>query len=528
MIKNLCIVGGGTAGWLAAAYLSQKLKTVKITVIESPNIPKIGVGESVTPHVASFFKDLGIEDQHWMKHTGSIYKFANKFINWKNNNGEYEYFSFSYPVDVKLLQKEVHYAVDRSQWIFNDQTIRTTDTFLTLLNQNAFDKYDKYFNSQFHYMEKNVSPFVNNDYLLNPHFSYSQHINADLAAEYVRDNIALPNGVTHIKSMISDVIVDADNIKSVILEDGTSLSFDFYVDATGFNRVLTKKLGWNFIPYTDNPIDSAWVCQSEYHDPKTEMVNYTQSIAEPYGWRFKIGLYHRMGNGYCFSSKHIDKQSALDYFDQQVDLKKNNPRLLTWVPGRLEHMAKGNTAAIGLSCGFVEPLEANALYTIINTISQLTKVLASNDDFDNYNFKIIKSIDDIADFILVHYTLSNRTDTEFWNDMRSIGKKLNHEELVFTKYKNKYNSMNAALDGYTLFPEYMWAQLAHSWNLNIEKWFPNKFDTLDLELTKMHYEHIEKKNNMISDRMQNNFIWLKNFVYDNLEPVEWKERYLGV
>jgi tryptophan halogenase len=528
MIKTLCIVGGGTAGWLAAAWFSVKLKNISITVIESPNIPKIGVGESVTPHVAAFFKDLGIEDKHWMKHTGSVYKFANKFVNWKEGNGESEYFSFSYPVDVNLLQKEIHYAVDRSQWMFKDNTIRTTDTFLQLLNQKVFNKYDRYFNSQFHYMEKNVSPFNNDEYLLNPNFSWSQHINAELAAEYVRDNVALPNKVKHIQSTIRDVILDNENIKSLILDDGTRVSYDFYVDATGFHRVLVNKLGWKFKPYKDNPINSAWVCQSEYSNPEDEMVNYTQSIAEPHGWRFKIGLYHRMGNGYCFSSQHVDQNESLKHFEKQINLKKNNPRLLTWTPGRLEHMAKGNIAAIGLSCGFVEPLEANALYTIINTIGQLTKVLETDNlNFDSYNDRVVKSIDDIADFILVHYTLSNRTDTEFWLDMRQLGKDNNHQELVLEKYKNKYNSMNAALDGYTLFPEYMWAQLAHSWNLNLDNWFRQEFTNLDLELTRLHFEHLERKNDIISDTKMNTFKWLKENIYENLNSDQWSEKYLG-
>lgn len=528
MIKKICIVGGGTAGWLAAAWFSSKLKNVSITVVESSNIPKIGVGESVTPHVAGFFKDLGIDDKHWMKHTGSVYKFANKFINWKENKGEYEYFSFNYPTDVKLLRKEIHYATDTSQWIYNKDTVRTTDTFLQLLNGKVFDKFDRYFNSQFHYMEKNVMPFDDNEYLLNPYFSWSQHINADLAAEYVRDNIALINGVEHIRADVKDVEINDSGIQHLVLDDGRKMSYDFYVDATGFNKVLVKKLGWKFVTYRDNAIDSAWVCQTDYDDAENEMVNYTQSIAEPHGWRFKIGLYHRMGNGYCFSSSHVDKDKALDNFNQQINLKRAEPRLITWTPGRLECMAKGNVAAIGLSCGFVEPLEANALYTIINTIKELTVEIQSGiTDFSVYNDKVTKSIDDIADFLLVHYTLSNRTDTEFWKDMKNIGFSNNHETLVLEKYNNKFNSMNAALTGYTMFPEYMWAQLAHSWNLNLDKWFPNKFSDLDLLLTKLHYEHLERKNDVISSTRAKNFQWLKNKIYDNLEPKQWSEKYLN-
>jgi flavin-dependent dehydrogenase len=527
MIKKICIIGGGTAGWLAAAWFSSKLKNVSITVVESSKIPKIGVGESVTPHVAGFFRELGIDDKHWMKHTGSIYKFANKFVNWKENKGEYEYFSFNYPVNVKLLRKEIQYATDTSQWIYDKKTVRTTDTFLHLLDQKVFDKFDRYFDSQFHYMEKNVMPFDDDEYLLNPYFSWSQHINADLAAEYVRDNIALGNGVNHIISDVKDVIFNENNVQHLILDDDRKLSFDFYIDATGFNKVLIKKLGWKFIPYKDNVIDSAWVCQTDYSDVENEMVNYTQSIAEPHGWRFKIGLYHRMGNGYCFSSSHTDKEKALEHFNQKINFKRAEPRLITWTPGRLEYMAKGNVAAIGLSCGFVEPLEANALYTIINTIKELTVHLQSESlDFHSYNDKVTKSIDDIADFLLVHYTLSDRTDTDFWKDLRNIGVTNDHKSMVFEKYNNRFNSMNAALTGYTMFPEYMWAQLAQSWNLNLSNWFPEKFSELDLLLTKLHFEHSERKNNAVSDTRMKNFHWLKNKIYDDLNPSQWSEKYL--
>jgi len=520
-MKKLVIVGGGTAGWLTAAYLKKFNTDLDITLIESPDIPKIGVGESVTPHVAAFFHALGIDDFTWMKFTGSIHKYANKFINWKTGNGEYEYFSFSYPTDVKLLLNEIDFVTQPDQWRFGENTVRTTDTFIKL----NFDKFDKYWNSQFYYMEKNVSPFDERKYLLNTNYSYAQHINADMAAEFIRDRVAKPHGVKHIQSKIKDIILKSENqIDHVVLEDDTEHKFDFYVDASGFSRVLIKKLGWEFKEYKNNPINSAYVCQTDYSDPETEMVNYTQSIAEPCGWRFKIGLYHRMGNGYCFSNKHITNEKALDYLNQQVNLKRKQPRLLTWTPERLVCPAQGNVAALGLSAGFVEPLEANALYTIVNSIRHLSEALHKN-NFKDYNKKVNASIDDIADFILVHYTLSSRTDTDFWNDMREIGIKENHKELVYQKYMNKYNTIYAALEGYTLFPEYMWAQLAHSWDLDMSKWTNKQFNQLDLDLTKLHFESLEKKHNLISNTRDSNYQWLKNNVFDGLAPSEWEEKY---
>ena len=133
---KIVIVGGGTAGWMAAAYYSKFVKDCKITVIESSKIPRIGVGESVTPHVAQFFKDLGFETHEWMKATGAVYKLANKFSNWKNNNNEYEYFSFAYPTDSNMLYKDINKPLSPTDLPHESGSL-TTDYFLSLHNNNC-------------------------------------------------------------------------------------------------------------------------------------------------------------------------------------------------------------------------------------------------------------------------------------------------------------------------------------------------------------------------------------------------------
>ena len=515
--ERIVIVGGGTAGWLTAGFLKKQYSHIDITLIESPSVPNIGVGESVTPHVAQFFKDLGIDTKQWMAASGAVHKYANKFINWKTGNGETEYFSFNYPTKTNLLHHEIAFATKVNDLIFEPTDLRTTDTLMHLLAVGELDKFDKYFNSQFHYMEKNVSPYNGDQYLLNPLYSQSQHINADLAAEFVRDNIAIPLGVKHIQSLVTDVeITENNHIKFLTLTNGDQIFADLFVDASGFHRILVNRLGWKFVPAKHGVIDRAWVCQTAYVDPETELVNYTQSIAEPHGWRFKIGLFHRMGNGYCFSGSHLDDQTALEHFSKVLGITEDQPRLLKWNPGRLECVAGGNTVAVGLSSGFTEPLEANALYTIITCINELNHTIKNASltslDFTNYNKKILKTIDDIADFIKVHYTLSSRSDTDFWKDMRAIGVKENHEDLVYEKYQDRYNTMAAALNGYTLFPEYMWAQLAHSWGLDLSKWKLNNLSQLDLELSRLHFKNLEKKNDLISSTKENSYRWLVNYL----------------
>lgn len=118
------------------------------------------------------------------------------------------------------------------------------------------------------------------------------------------NEIAKPQGVTQIVAKVQQVNADGDNIKNIILDNGDIITADLFIDCSGFYKVLINKLKWPEKVYSNHPINSAWVCQTVYEDQETEMVNYTQSIAEPHGWRFKIGIYHRMGNGYCFDSRY--------------------------------------------------------------------------------------------------------------------------------------------------------------------------------------------------------------------------------
>lgn len=524
-MKKILIVGGGSAGWLTAAWISKHHNDIEITLVEADDIPKIGVGESVTPHVSHFFEKMGIPTHHWMQQTGAIYKFANKFINWHKNQGEYEYFSFTPVTDSKKFINDNIHAIDRSDWIIKNH--KNSDYLLDLIADNSLDKFDKYFNSQYYYMEKNVMPFDGSDYLLNPMFSWSQHINADLASDYARDYIAKPNGVIHRRGKVIKVNKHNNIIDSLVLETGEIITADLFVDASGFHKVLIKELEWNTVEYKDAPIDSAWVCQTNYKDPSKEIANYTQSIAEPHGWRFNIGLYHRMGNGYCFSGNHISDQDALDHFNKQVDLQRTTPKLIKWKPSRLDNVGKENVVAIGLSYGFVEPLEANAFYIIVNSIQLLDSVIReykiSNAwKFDTMNKKMNFALDDIADFIKVHYTLSQRTDTDFWNDMRAVHLKENHIELLREKYNT--NTTIRSLEGYSMFPDYMWGQLAAAWSINTSDWHSN-LDQQTKELAKLTFEMQNQRHNIISSSRPNHYEWLKEIVFNGLSNVEWAKNY---
>ena len=517
MNKKIVIVGGGTAGWMTAAYLAKYYGSENITVVESSSIPKIGVGESVTPHVKDFFDEIGINENDWMAETGAVHKYANKFVDWCGNN-DYQYFSFNYTTPTSNFYKDI--PGNRFKEDFTDTTTqpRSIDELSNFCLDKTYDRFDQYFCPQFHYMEKNVSPYKDNQVVLNQAYSYAHHINAELAGNYIKTKIA--SDVTNIIADVVNVNIEENNITSIDLNDGSTLTADWFIDCSGFSRVLVNAMQWERKVY-DTPIDSAWVCQTDYENPSEEMVNYTQSIAEPYGWRFNIGLYHRMGNGYCYSSKHISDDDAKQHFLTKIKNPRAEPRLIKWTPERLKTFAEGNCIAVGLSCGFVEPLEANALYTIITSVRRLKTVLESL-DYDLYNEKMAHTIDDIADFILVHYTLSPRTDTNFWTDMQEIGKKKNHSSLVVDKIYDEKNSMNGAATGYTMFPDYMWAQLAAHWNIEFN--VRNKSSDADKTLAKMHFDFNNNKHKYIASLCENNYTWLKNNIFENVPSNEWPSK----
>jgi tryptophan halogenase len=515
---KIVIVGGGTAGWFAAAWLS-KFRKGTITLIENPDIPKIGVGESITPHVQRFFDLLELDTKDWMESTSAIYKYANKFVNWVDRDTEY--FGFSYTSNTKEFT-DPKFDLMR---MLEKETTRTTDVFLELYRQQHLNKFDKYFNDTYSYMENNTMPFINGEYQCNPFYSWSQHINADLASEYVKERIAIPNGVTHIQSNVKDIITTGDTVNSLILDDGTQIDADIVIDCTGFKGAIVNKLNFEKIQYTDNFVDSAWVCQLDYTDPESEMVNYTQSIAQDYGWLFKIGLYHRMGSGYCFSSKHISKEDALKAYQGMVSNLKGTPRLLTWTPGRLKEAARGNVVSVGLSSGFVEPLEANALFIITSSIVHLDKVLeqyeqTSKLDFVDFNKDIAYLIDDIADFIRVHYSLSNRQDTQFWRDCANNRPAEQEQELVRDKYYNEKGSIVNSAQYKTMFPNYMWLQLALAWNLDVSEW-PVILDKNLFSNGLTFFRQKYYNNNVKAASCLNTYKWLKENIY-GVESADWK------
>lgn len=460
--KKLIIAGGGTAGWLTAAYFSKNFPEKHIVLIEDPNTPHIGVGESVTPHVKEFILGLGIDEEEWMRETGAIHKLANRFLDWKYHNHS-EYFSFTYPYDDSYIMTDKGYPNSVSGYTSENST-NTLDAFTLLYNKGLLNKFDEFFNPQYHYME-NLA--YHGDNLKQP-YSVSHHIDADKTAKYLKDKIAIPNGVEHLYDKIQNVNYHDQRIAFLHLKSGKTISGDYYFDCTGFARVLTKNLNLPFIKYS-YPIDSCLVARTNYKNKALECTNYTQTKAKPEGWKFGVTLNNRQGNGYCFSSTLSNTKNVEKQFIEETG---KEGRLLSWTPGRLDNPCFGNIISIGLTSGFIEPLEANSLYITIRSIRLADDFIRNleyygEEQHDIFNNSICSSLDDIKDFLIVHYSCSNRSDTEFWAQMSELGRTENHQDLVLDKINNTFNSMRSAFENNTLFPNYMWVQFALSWGIEV-------------------------------------------------------------
>lgn len=523
MKKKIVIVGGGNAGWMTATQLSKDLgHLVDIQLIESDKVPTVGVGESGPPHLTDWLVDMGFDIYDFMKATGSIQKLGNRFVDWAGK-GTYENFAFSWAMPAEILLKTPDmYTSDKDIGLWEISKNKTSDYFAKMYYNGAVGRWDQYHQAQHYYMNKVKSPMMGRDPLFTLPGAYAHHADAALVADYLKDKLL--DKIEYTVDTVKNITVKDRNITSLTLESGKIVEGDLFVDCTGFRRLLLTELLPRVKYYKDNFIDRAWVCQYKYNDTKTEMVNYTQSIAQPHGWQFIITLWERFGTGYCYSSSHVDDEAALEEFKNMTNHEQLfEPRLLKWDPSRLEDFGVNNCCTIGLSQGFVEPMEANAFAIIVNGIKMLTEALDDAyhfapkpvPDWSNMNYKMGKFIDQVAEFILLHYTLGDNLyeDNKFWRDMKKLGKLRNHEAVCLAQYKDPESTFAGNLKQTSMYPDSMWVEMAAAWGCNIEAYTDDSEPFLSL--SEQVFTHRESRHRIISDSMMDYIDWHKQFVLKN-------------
>jgi tryptophan 7-halogenase len=405
-IRSIVIVGGGSAGWMTAAALSHSVRQgCTITLIESDEIGTVGVGEATIPAIRTFNESLGIDERDFVKATQGSFKLGIEFVDWAKRGHRYfhPFGTHGRPFDIVGVH---HY------WLRAQQAGETAP-FDAHAMAWALAKTGKF-----------ARPSPDPRHVMST-FDYAYHFDAGLYARYLR-RFAEARGAIRIEGKIADVAQHGESgfVESVKLEDGRVFEGDLFVDCSGFRGLLIEgALKSGYQEWTHwLPCDRAVAVPCE---STPDFLPYTRSTAREAGWQWRIPLQHRTGNGYVYSSQYLGDDEATATLLANLDGKPlGDPRLLRFVTGRRNDYWKKNVVAIGLSSGFIEPLESTSIHLIQAGISKLLAFFPDR-DFDpamiaEYNHVGITEVERIRDFVILHYKLTQRDDTPLWRNCAAM------------------------------------------------------------------------------------------------------------
>jgi hypothetical protein len=427
-LKDIIIVGGGSAGWMTAATLIKQFPNKNICLIESPNISTIGVGESTIGGIRNWTSYLNIDDKQFLKQTDGSYKLSIKFTDFYKKGQ-----AFHYPFGDPFLEGT---KSGMNDWWHKKSLYTETpnsDYADCIYPQMAIVNQNKCF-----YNEHNEIPF-------NFKRDTAYHFDATKFAIWLRDNYCIPKGVKHIKEDIKTIEQDENGIKSL----NNRHKGDLYIDCTGFKSLLLgDALKEPFESYADMlPNNSAWATQLPYKNKQEELKSYTNCTAIQNGWVWNIPLWSRIGTGYVYSDKFVDDETALKQFQEHLGTKELQFRKIKMRVGIHKRLWVKNVVAIGLSGGFIEPLESNGLFSVHEFLFRLIRNMQRDKitqwDRDNYTFQCKRLFRNFAEFVGLHYALSNRDDTEYW---KANNKKTWEEKLINLEPNFNVGFMAAAFD----------------------------------------------------------------------------------
>ena len=409
---KIIIVGGGTAGWLSAAFLSQQLpissgRNIQITLIEASDIPTVGVGEATVPSLRETLAACGISEVDFLKSCGATFKHGIKFVNWRKTPQDEVGESYFHPFGAPLQVGSV-------------SPLRAWSKLSPEIRGNIADL----FSIQSEMAETGRAPKHMKDRPYDGALSYAYHLDAGKFAEYLKQRFRA-QGVNHIIGKVAkvDIQPDSDNIRSLEMEDGTTHSADLYIDCTGFAaRLINADKQNEFIDKTDVLFVDRAVTTRLPTKGISSINGYTTCTAQSAGWIWDIVLQNRRGVGHVYSSKYIDDTQAkselaayLKCDEDELETRKLNMRI-----GYHQKQWRGNSVAIGLSSGFLEPLESTGIYLseMANwaLVDLLPRFMAGGNPQAQYSQAMSHHYENIVDFLKLHYAISGRRDSDFWRD----------------------------------------------------------------------------------------------------------------
>jgi len=398
-LTSIAIVGGGSAGWMAAAALANAVgKTIAITLIESDEIGTVGVGEATIPPIKSFNRELGLSEVEFIKETQGSFKLGIEFVGWGASDSRYFHPFGSYGDDFDRVWLYHYWLRER---LNGDQTpIDDYSMCWALARENRFGPPDA------------------NPRAVHSTHDYAYHFDAGLYARFLR-RYAEARGVVRHEGKVVDVARDGEKgtIKHVILADGRAVAADFFIDCSGFSGLLIEgALQTGYVDWTHwLPCDRAVAMPCANTGPLTP---YTRSTAHRSGWQWRIPLQHRQGNGHVYCSHHISDDAAADVLTRAVEgVPLGDPRLLKFTTGRRNRFWNQNCLSLGLAAGFMEPLESTSLHLVQSGISRFLLLFPDrNADpllAEEYNRATVQEYERIRDFLILHYKANTRPEP-FW------------------------------------------------------------------------------------------------------------------
>ncbi len=397
---DIVILGGGTAGWMAASALATLIppSRCRVRLVESEEIGIVGVGEATFPEIKKFNDAIGIDEAEFMRASKAAFKLGIEFVDWGFKGSRYIHpFGPHGPAGMDHI---FHHLWVRARQFGESSSLEDYSFAAQMARNCRFELPDT----------RRQTP--------NSTYTYAYHFDAGLYSQFLRQ-VAEQRGAVRIEGKVKEVVQDSEtgDIRSLILESGETISGDLFIDCSGFRSLLLgETLGAGWEDWSKWLVcDRALAVASE----RGELSPYTRSTAMEAGWRWRIPLQHRTGNGYVFSSRFMDEDEAASSLLRSLDTKAlGEPKLLKFQSGRRVVNWEKNCVGVGLASGFLEPLESTSIYLIQIAVMQLIPLLPGKTIDprlrDEFNRLMDLQYERIRDFLILHYKLTSRDDAEIW------------------------------------------------------------------------------------------------------------------
>ncbi len=406
LVRNVVILGGGTAGWMTAAAMSRVLNgKVSITVVESDEIGTVGVGEATIPSITRFNSMLELDEDEFLRETQGTFKLGIEFRNWARIGDRYMHGFGRFRQDIQLTTFE-------QIWQKMNSIGRVGDLQNYSITKMAA------------YAGKFLRPRLDVPDSPLADIAYAFHFDASLYAKYLR-RYSEARGAKRVEGRVTDVSLQKNgDIGGLTLATGKQVTGEFFVDCSGFRgRLIEEEFKTGYEDWSHwLPCDRAVAVPCSSVKP---LLPYTRATARSAGWQWRIPLQHRIGNGYVYSSQYIGEDEATSTLLRNLEGEAlAPPRTLKFVTGIRRKAWHRNCVAIGLSSGFLEPLESTSIHLIQSSISRLMyffpSTVMSEVDIDEYNRLFRREFEHIRDFVMLHYHATQRDDSPMWNYCRTM------------------------------------------------------------------------------------------------------------